>query len=48
MRGEGKMAKSIKQLFDISVKQFMKEKKKFEYNLAAFNYKAANDQLSLF
>ncbi|MBK9284172.1 MAG: PA0069 family radical SAM protein [Sphingobacteriaceae bacterium] len=48
MRGEGKMAKSIKQLFDISLNRFMKNRKKFEYNLNDFNYKAANEQLSLF
>jgi DNA repair photolyase len=47
MRGEGKMAKSIKQLFDISVKRFMKERD-FEFNLDAFNYKAGEAQLSLF
>lgn len=48
MRGEGKMAKSIKQLFDISVQRFIKKEDKFEYNLKDFNYKAANEQLSLF
>ncbi len=48
MRGEGKMAKSIKQLFDISKKQFMKNKNEFKFNLSAFNYKAGEAQLSLF
>jgi len=48
MRGEGKMAKSIKQLFDISVQRFIKKEDNFEYNLKDFNYKAANEQLSLF
>lgn len=48
MRGEGKMARSIKQLFDISVQRFMNKKDTFEYNLKDFNYRAANEQLSLF
>jgi DNA repair photolyase len=48
MRGEGKMAKSIKGLFDISVKRFMKEERDFKYNLKDFNYRAADEQLSLF
>lgn len=48
MRGEGKMAESIKQLFELSKKQFMKNAKRFEFNLNAFNYKAGEAQLSLF
>jgi DNA repair photolyase len=48
MRGEGKMAKSIKQLFEISKKQFMKNTSEFKFNLSLFNYKAGAAQLSLF
>ncbi|MGZ3900559.1 MAG: PA0069 family radical SAM protein [Bacteroidia bacterium] len=48
MRGEGKMAESINQLFNISKKQFLKNAKRFEFNLDAFNYKAGAAQLSLF
>jgi len=48
MRGEGKMARSIKQLFEISIKQFMKTKSEFKFNLSSFNYKAGEAQLSLF
>ncbi len=47
MRGEGKMAESIKQLFKISKERFMKEEK-FEFNIGSFNYKAGEAQLSLF
>lgn len=48
MRGEGKMAKSIKQLFDISVRRFIKDEDEFEYNLDLFDHKAGEAQLSLF
>jgi hypothetical protein len=48
MRGEGKMAKSIKQLFDVSVRRFMKEERDFNFNLEAFDYRAGEAQLSLF
>jgi DNA repair photolyase len=48
MRGEGKMAKSIKQLFDISKKQFMKNTSDFKFNISAFNHKAGELQMSLF
>jgi DNA repair photolyase len=47
MRGEGKMAESIKQLFLLSRKRFMKESD-FEFDLSLFNYKAGDSQLSLF
>lgn len=48
MRGEGKMAKSIKQLFDISVNRFIKNETRFKFNLELFNNKAGEAQLSLF
>jgi DNA repair photolyase len=48
MRGEGKMAKSIAQLFTISKKRFMKNPSDFKFNISAFNYRANETQLSLF
>lgn len=48
MRGESKMAKSIKQLFDISVSRYMKSKNDFEFNLDAFDPLSGEQQLSLF
>jgi DNA repair photolyase len=47
MRGEGKMAESIRQLFSISKKRFMKEDN-FEFDLSVFNHKAGESQMSLF
>lgn len=48
MRGEGKMAESIKQLFSLSRTRFMPNESKFEFNCKIFNYKAGEKQLSLF
>jgi len=48
MRGEGKMAKSIKQLFDVSVRRFMKEERDFDFNMELFDHRAGEAQLSLF
>ncbi len=48
MRGEGPMAESIRQLFSLSRLRFMKQEMKFEFNVADFNYKAGDTQLSLF
>ncbi len=48
MKGEGKIAESIMQLFKISRDKFMPEKSGFEFNCTDFNYKAGDKQLSLF
>lgn len=48
MRGEGKMAESIKLLFNLSKKRYMPAADKFEFNLKSFNHKAGKSQLSLF
>ena len=48
MRGEGKIAESIMQLFKLSKESFIKTSEKFEFNLTDFNYKANEAQLSLF
>ena len=48
MRGEGKIAESIMQLFSLSKARFMKERDHFEFNCGDFNYKANDIQLSLF
>lgn len=48
MRGEGHMAQSIKQLFNLSRLRFMGNKDDFEFNVSDFNYKAGDSQLSLF
>jgi len=48
MRGEGKIAESIMQLFKLSKQRFIKSTQKFEFNCADFNYKANDVQLSLF
>jgi DNA repair photolyase len=47
MRGEGKIAESISQLFSLSRKRFIKSDN-HELNCADFNYKANEIQLSLF
>jgi len=47
MRGEGKMAESIRNLFDLSRRRFMKESD-FEFDLSHFNHKAGEKQLRLF
>lgn len=48
MRGEGKIAESIAQLFKISKLKFIKSRENFSLNCADFNYKANQIQLSLF
>ena len=48
MKGEGKIAESIMQLFKISRDKFMPTESKFEFNCSDFNYKAGDKQLSLF
>jgi DNA repair photolyase len=48
MRGEGKIAESISQLFNISRAKFIKEKNNFDLNCNSFNYRANDVQLSLF
>ncbi len=47
MRGEGKIAESINQLFKLSRSRFIREQK-FEFNCSSFNYRANDIQLSLF
>jgi DNA repair photolyase len=47
MRGEGKMAESIRQLFTISRTRFIKPSN-FEFDLSLFNPKAGGAQLRLF
>jgi DNA repair photolyase len=48
MKGEGKIAASIKQLFSMSVKRYMGETDKFEYDLTAFRRPGEVQQLELF
>ena len=48
MRGEGKIAESIKQLFKISRERYMKSDKRFQFDLTLFDHKAGDAQLSLF
>jgi len=48
MRGEGKIAESIMQLFKLSKKRFIQRDDNFEFNCSNFNYKANDIQLSLF
>lgn len=48
MKGEGQMAQSIKQLFNLSRLRFMGNKDDFEFNVNDFSYKAGDSQLSLF
>lgn len=48
MRGEGKIAESIVQLFNVSRYRFIRSDSKFEFNLSDFNYRANDIQLSLF
>ena len=47
MRGEGKIAESINQLFKLSRSRYIK-KRDFEFNCTSFNYRANDIQLSLF
>ncbi len=48
MRGEGKIAESIHQLFTMARKKYLPDKPAFEFNVKRFNYKAGDAQLSLF
>lgn len=48
MKGEGKIAESIMQLFKISRDKFMPVESKFVFNTVSFNYRAGDNQLSLF
>ncbi len=48
MRGEGKIAESIKQLFRWAKNNYMKDKEKFEYDTTLFNRPNLNGQISLF
>jgi DNA repair photolyase len=48
MKGEGKIAESIMQLFKISRDKFMPNRPEFDLNIDDFNYKAGDKQLSLF
>lgn len=48
MRGEGNMAVSIKQLFNMSVKKYLNGKHKFEFDLTAFRRPGEIQQLELF
>ncbi len=48
MKGEGNIAASIKQLFKMSVKKYIGEKDKFEYDLTAFRRPGEVKQLELF
>ncbi len=48
MKGEGKIAESIMQLFKLSRTKYMGEKNDFKLNINDFNYKAGDMQLSLF
>ena len=48
MKGEGKIAESIMQLIKLSKTKFMNTPEKFSFNIADFNYKAGDKQLSLF
>lgn len=48
MRGEGKIAESIGQLFRLARSKYIKPSAGFELNCDDFNYKANDSQLSLF
>ena len=48
MRGEGKIAESITQLFNMSKNRFIKSKNEFEFNCTSFNHQANKIQLALF
>jgi DNA repair photolyase len=48
MRGEGKVAESIRQLFELSRARYIKKEDKFEFNCDDFNHRANEAQLSLF
>jgi DNA repair photolyase len=48
MKGEGKIAESIMQLFQISKQRFLPKDYDFNFNTDDFNYRAGDIQLSLF
>jgi DNA repair photolyase len=48
MRGEGKMAESIRQLFNLSRARFMKKEDNFEFDISLFDHRAGDSQLRLF
>jgi DNA repair photolyase len=48
MRGQGKLAENINQLFILSKTRFMKEQPVFKFNTSLFNHKLGDSQLSLF
>jgi DNA repair photolyase len=48
MRGEGKIAESIKQMFKWAKKKYMGDKDKFEYDLSIFKRPSRDGQLDLF
>lgn len=48
MRGEGKIAESIQQMFNLYKSKFIQTRENFKLNCEAFNYKANQVQLSLF
>ena len=48
MKGEGVVAESIMQLFQVSKTKFMQTNKEFKFQLNYFNYKAGDKQLCLF
>lgn len=48
IKGEGVVAESIRQLFEVSKAKFMQSSKEFQFQTNEFNYKAGDKQLSLF
>lgn len=48
MRGEGKIAESIQQMFKLYKSKFIQSRENFQLNCSSFNYKANEVQLSLF
>lgn len=48
MKGDGKIAESVKLLFTVSKQKFMGETSKFEFNCKDFDHRAGDAQLSLF
>jgi DNA repair photolyase len=48
MRGEGKIAESIQQMFKLYKSKFIQTRENFQLNCSSFNYKANEVQLSLF
>ena len=48
MRGEGKIAESIKQMFHWAKNNYMKDKDKFEYDVSIFKRPSKNGQFDMF